>query len=103
MGLFYAKNTGNTAAEIPVFGIELNTGIPVLGIGIGSFRAEPITLGCGLFCKFWGIIEHMQAHLKFGEKGPKTQKLTKNTPIWSCPELSNLGHASNKIEKSKWL
>ena len=30
------------------------------------------TLGCGLFCKFCGSKEHMQAHLKFGEKGPKT-------------------------------
>ena len=26
--------TGITAAQIPVFGIDLNTGIPVLGIGI---------------------------------------------------------------------
>ena len=35
---FVTKNTGNTAAEIPVFGIDFNTGIPVLGIGIGSFN-----------------------------------------------------------------
>ena len=34
---FVVRNTGNTAAEIPVFGIDFNTGIPVLGIGIGSF------------------------------------------------------------------
>ena len=34
------QNTGNTATQIPVFGIELNTGIPVFGIGIGSFRFE---------------------------------------------------------------
>ena len=27
-------STGITAAQIPVFGIDLNTGIPVLGIGI---------------------------------------------------------------------
>ena len=35
---FYSKNTGNTVAEIPVFGIDFNTGIPVLGIGIGSLN-----------------------------------------------------------------
>ena len=35
---FFTKITGNTAAEIPVFGIDFNTGIPVLGIGIGSFN-----------------------------------------------------------------
>ena len=28
------QSTGITAAQIPVFGIDLNTGIPVLGIGI---------------------------------------------------------------------
>ena len=31
------QSIGITAAQIPVFGIDLNTGIPVLGIGIGSF------------------------------------------------------------------
>ena len=43
--IYNPQNTGNTAAKIPVFGIDLNTGIPVLGIGIGSFnryRATPI-------------------------------------------------------------
>ena len=34
------ENTGNTVAEIPVFGFDFNTGIPVLGIGIGSFIRE---------------------------------------------------------------
>ena len=28
------QSTGITATQIPVFGIDLNTGIPVLGIGI---------------------------------------------------------------------
>ena len=29
------------------------------------------------------------------------QRAHASTPIWSCPEQSNSGHASNKIEKIK--
>ena len=38
-----SQSIGITAAQIPVFGIDLNTGIPVLGIGI----AIPSTYGNG--------------------------------------------------------
>ena len=33
-------NTGITVTQIPVFGIEVNTGIPEFGIGIGSFTRK---------------------------------------------------------------
>ena len=38
------ENTGNTVAEIPVFGFDFNTGIPVLGIGIGIPSGEGLTI-----------------------------------------------------------
>ena len=34
------QSIGITATQIPVFGIELNTGIPVLGIGIAIPTAK---------------------------------------------------------------
>ena len=47
--------TGITAAQIPVFGIVLNTGMPVLGIGIGSFTKIAISDSAGSGSEFFGF------------------------------------------------
>jgi len=53
--------------SIPVFGIELNTGIPVLGFGIGSFTAMQIFPSNQFRVKFFFFSETLLSR-NFSEK-----------------------------------